>query len=239
MKKRILSLLLTLVMLIGLVPTAVIPAFAEESEEQPKVDSKGYILIWSYEQLVSVAQNARSNENYRLATDIYQTDNSNDLGILVRCDSLSLDLNGHVLSRETSSLDSALFFVCDGSTLNIYDSSPDSTGTCIYNNNYVSDTCSVINNSGGNVIINGGNYIVKMYNPSFKASVLYGTSGEFTVYDGYFDSTQASNGNAVNMHYSNSLYDEPNCTIYGGRFYSQRTCIEARSLANYSDVYYP
>jgi len=238
-KKRILSLLLTLVMLIGLVPTAAFPVFAEESEEQPSVDSEGNILIWSYEQLVSVAQNARINESYRLATDIYQTDNSNDLGIWVRCDSLWLDLNGHVLSRETRSLDSALFFVCDGSTLNIYDSSPDSTGTCIYNNNYVSDPCSVINNSGGNVIINGGNYIVKMDNPSAEAAVLYGTSGEFTVYDGYFDSTQASNGNAVKMHYSNSLYDEPDCIIYGGRFYSKKTCIEAGSLANYSDVYYP
>lgn len=49
---KLLSLLLALVMVVGLLPTAAIPVFAvEESEEQPKVDSEGYILIWSYEQL--------------------------------------------------------------------------------------------------------------------------------------------------------------------------------------------
>ena len=47
---RLWSFLLTLVMVVGLLPTAAIPVFAvEESEEQPSVDSKGYILIWSYE----------------------------------------------------------------------------------------------------------------------------------------------------------------------------------------------
>ena len=43
--KRILSILLAMVMLIGLLPTAAFPVFAEESKEQPKVDSEGYILI--------------------------------------------------------------------------------------------------------------------------------------------------------------------------------------------------
>lgn len=79
---RLWSFLLTLVMVVGLLPTAAIPVFAvEESAEQPSVDSEGYILIWSYEQLVSVAKTATKGERYRLATDIYQTDNTNDLMI--------------------------------------------------------------------------------------------------------------------------------------------------------------
>ena len=41
---RLWSFLLTLVMVVGLLPTAAIPVFAvEESEEQPSVDSKGYM----------------------------------------------------------------------------------------------------------------------------------------------------------------------------------------------------
>ena len=47
---KLLSLLLALVMVVGLLPTAAIPVFAvEESAEQPSVDSEGYILIWFYE----------------------------------------------------------------------------------------------------------------------------------------------------------------------------------------------
>ena len=112
--KQILSILLAMVMLVGLLPTAAIPAFAEESEEQPKLDSEGYILIWSYEQLVSVAKTAKKGERYRLATDIYQTDNTNDLMIWVRNHAyFSLDLNGHVLSRSTMSLDSVMIPVRD------------------------------------------------------------------------------------------------------------------------------
>ena len=46
---RLWSFLLTLVMVVGLLPTVAIPVFAvEESAEQPSVDSEGYILIWSY-----------------------------------------------------------------------------------------------------------------------------------------------------------------------------------------------
>ena len=79
---KLLSILLALVMVVGMLPTAAIPVFAvEESAEQPSVDSEGYILIWSYEQLVSVAKTAKKGERYRLATDIYQTDNTNDLKI--------------------------------------------------------------------------------------------------------------------------------------------------------------
>mgnify|MGYP001633110118 FL=1 len=240
---RLWSFLLTLVMVVGLLPTVAIPVFAvEESEEQPKVDSEGYILIWSYEQLVSVAKTAKKGERYRLATDIYQTDSTNDLMIWVRNHAyFSLDLNGHVLSRETRSLDSTLFYVYDGSTLNIYDSSPDKTGTCIYNISAASGTCCVINNNGGNVIINGGNYIIESGNIPDYAAVLLGFSGSFTVYDGYFDSTKAKDGVAVKLLGFSSEEISPSCVVYGGRFYSKKTCIEATCYDNYAKegVYYP
>ena len=241
-KMRMLSLLLCFVMVVGLLPTAAIPVFAEESAEQPSVDSEGYILIWSYEQLVSVAKTAKKGERYRLATDIYQTDNTNDLKIWVRNHAyFSLDLNGHVLSRETRSLDSTLFYVYDGSTLNIYDSSPDKTGTCIYNITGGSGICSVIDNSGGNVIINGGNYIIEGENIPDYAAVLLGFSGSFTVYDGYFDSTKAKDGVAVKLLGFSSEEISPSCVVYGGRFYSKKTCIEATCYDNYAKegVYYP
>ena len=240
---KLLSLLLALVMVVGLLPTAAIPVFAvEESAEQPKVDSEGYILIWSYEQLVSVAKTAKKGERYRLATDIYQTDNTNDLMIWVRNHAyFSLDLNGHVLSRSTMSLDSVMILVRDNSTLYIYDSSPDKTGTCIYDISGASGVCSVIDNSGGNVIINGGNYIIKGENIPDYAAVLLGYSGSFTVYDGTFDSSKAKDGVAVQLLELSSEEISPSCIVYGGRFYSQKTCIEATCYDNYakSGVYYP
>jgi len=240
--KRILSILLVIVMLIGLLPTAAIPAFAEESEEQPSVDSEGYILIWSYEQLVSVAETAKKGERYRLATDIYQSDSTNDLMIWVRNHAyFSLDLNGHVLSRSTRSLDSVMIPVRDNSTLYIYDSSPDKTGTCIYNISGASGNCSVIENSGGDVIINGGNYIIEGETIPGSAAVLFGYSGSFTVYDGYFDSTKAKDGVSVQLFMNNFTDDIPNCIVYGGRFYSKRTCIKASCWDNYAKIgaYYP
>lgn len=235
-------MLLAVVMLIGLVPTAAIPVFAEESEEQPKVDSEGYILIWSYEQLVSVAKTAKKGERYRLATDIYQTDSTNGLMIWVRNHAyFSLDLNGHVLSRSTRSLDSVMIPVRDNSTLYIYDSSPDKTGTCIYNISGASGNCSVIENSGGDVIINGGNYIIEGETIPGSAAVLFGYSGSFTVYDGYFDSTKAKDGVSVQLFMNNFTDDIPNCIVYGGRFYSKRTCINASCWDNYAEIgaYYP
>ena len=240
---KLLSMLLALVMVVGLLPTAAIPVFAvEESAEQPSVDSEGYILIWSYEQLVSVAKTATKGERYRLATDIYQTDNTNDLKIWVRNHAyFSLDLNGHVLSRTTRSLDSVMIRVRDNSTLYIYDSSPDKTGTCIYNISGGSGVCSVIDNSGGNVIINGGNYIIEGENISDYAAVLLGYSGSFTVYDGTFDSSKAKYGVAVQLLKLSSEEISPSCVVYGGRFYSQKPCIEATCYGNYAKegVYYP
>ena len=242
MKKRFLSLLLVFLMIFSLLPTAAIPAFAEESEEQPKVDSEGYILIWSYEQLVSVAKTATKGERYRLATDIYQSDSTNNLMIWVRNHAyFSLDLNGHVLSRSTRSLDSVMIPVRDNSTLYIYDSSPDKTGTCIYNISGASGNCSVIDNDGGDVIINGGNYIIEGETIPGYATVLLGYSGSFTVYDGYFDSTKAKNGVSVQLVMNKYTDDIPNCIVYGGRFYSRDTCIEATCYNNYakSGGYYP
>ena len=240
---RLWSFLLALVMVVGLLPTAAIPVFAvEESAEQPKVDSEGYILIWSYEQLVSVAKTATKGERYRLATDIYQTDSTNDLMIWVRNQAyFSLDLNGHVLSRTTRSLDSVMIRVRDNSTLYIYDSSPDKTGTCIYNITGGSGVCSVIENSGGNVIINGGNYIIEGENISDYAAVLLGYSGRFTVYDGTFDSSKAKYGVAVQLLKLSSEKISPSCVVYGGRFYSLKPCIEATCYGNYAEegVYYP
>ena len=240
---RLWSFLLTLVMVVGLLPTAAIPVFAvEESAEQPSVDSEGYILIWSYEQLVSVAKTATKGVRYRLATDIYQTDSTNDLMIWVRNQAyFSLDLNGHVLSRTTRSLDSVMIRVRDHSTLYIYDSSPDKTGTCIYNITGGSGICSVIDNDGGDVIINGGNYIIEGENIPDYAAVLLGLSGSFTVYDGYFDSSKAKYGEAVQLLKLDSEEISPSCVVYGGRFYSKKTCIAATCYGNYAKegVYYP
>jgi len=237
MLKRISSLLLALCMIVGMLPMIVLG-----EEEKPSVDSEGYCLIWSYEQLRNVAKLAQSNTRYRLATDIYQTDNTNDLGIWVGGGAyFSLDLNGHVLSRKTTSLDANLFTVASDSTLQLCDTSPGKTGTCIYDIRYAPGTCSVIRNAGGNVTIHGGSYIIKADNIPYMAVVLYCESGELTVYDGYFDAAEAKGGTAVELFHMAYMYDMPTCVIYGGRFYSKENCIDATSYGNYVKygIYYP
>ena len=237
MGKRMGSLLLVLCLLIGALPVGVVA-----QEENPSVDSEGYFLIWSYDQLRTVAQSAKYQVRYRLATDIVQTDSENNLGIEVAGDaSLSLDLNGYTLSRKTASLDSALFIVKDGSTLNIYDSSPEQTGSCIFDVSYAPGICSVIQNSGGTVTVNGGRYIIKGKTISYYAVVLYGESGDITVYDGYFDATEAKGGTAVELFHMAYMYDLPTCLIYGGEFHSKENCIDAAAYGNYAKygMYYP
>ena len=235
--RAILSLMLALCLLVGTLPLTVLA-----EEEKPSVDSEGYSLIWSYDQLHEVAKFAKSQVRYRLATDIYQEDTDNDREISLQGGTyFSLDLNGHVLSRKSMSLDSTLFIVGDGSTLEIYDSSPEQTGTCIYDINYAPGVCSVIRNTGGHVIIKGGRYIIKADNITNTATVLYGEQGEFSVYDGYFDSSEARGGTAVELFHMAYMYDLPTCVIYGGRFYSKENCINASSYGNYVKygVYYP
>ena len=237
MVKRIGSLLLVLCLLIGALPMIVLA-----EEEKPSVDSEGYSLIWSYEQLRNVANFAQSHVRFRLATDIYQTDSDNSQEICLQGGAyLSLDLNGHTLSRKAMSLDTTLFTVKADSTLNIYDSSPEQTGTCIYDISYASGVCSVIRNSGGEVIIHGGRYIIKGNQIADYAAVLYGESGDIVVYDGYFDASEARGGTAVELFHMAYMYELPTCVIYGGRFYSKENCIDAASYGNYASygMYYP
>lgn len=234
---RIGSLLLILCLLLSALPMSV-----SAEEEKATVDSEGYILIWTYEQLRSVVKTAKSSERYRLATDIVQTDSDNDLEINIPYGAdFSLDLNGHLLSRKAASLDTNLFNVSDGATLNIYDSSLEQTGTCLYDISYASGTCSVIYNKGGDVIINGGRYIIKAPNISDTAAVLYGESGEIAVYGGYFDATEAKGGTVVELFHMAYMYDLPTCVIYGGEFRSKENCIDAAAYGNYAGygVYYP
>ena len=164
--RKLLSMLLALVMVVGLLPTAAIPVFAvEESAEQPSVDSEGYILIWSYEQLVSVAKTATKGVRYRLATDIYQTDNTNDLMIWVRNQAyFSLDLNGHVLRSNGSNI---VFWVGNGGYLELNDSDPESTH-------------SDFSVKGG--IITGGK--VPAMGSAFAGGVVVNAGGRFTMNGG-------------------------------------------------------
>ncbi len=235
--KRILSILLAMVILFSALPMAV-----SAEEEKPSVDSEGYSLIWSYEQLRNVAKVAQPHVRFRLATDIYQTDSDNSQEICIQSGAyFSLDLNGYTLSRKAMSLDTTLFSVKADSTLNIYDSSPQQTGTCIYDISYASGVCSVIRNSGGEVIIHSGRYIIKGNQIADYAVVLYGEAGDIVVYDGYFDAGEARGGTAVELCHMAYMYELPTCVIYGGRFYSKENCIDAASYGNYASygVYYP
>ena len=115
MRKRITSLLLTLVMLLSLVPAMGVTASAEDDTFYEQVSIRNYRAFWDY---------LRSTDSRELVldTDINYTLSSEDEEIEVRR-SQRLDLNGHKLRIDATkrAVFSSLITIYDGE-LTLYDS---------------------------------------------------------------------------------------------------------------------
>ena len=120
---RILCVLMTLTLILGLIPTMALA----ESDTPDYVN--GVYLIETYEQLRTAAAAAYYGRDVKLVADIEVNDRENDKEIIVQSGgTMSLDLNGHTLKRSTMSLDSHLIVVEYDAQFNIYDSSEEQTG---------------------------------------------------------------------------------------------------------------
>ncbi len=207
---------MTLVLILGLIPTMA----SAESDTPDCVN--GVYLIETYEQLRNVAAAAYNGRTVKLVADIEVTDRENDREIIVQHGgTMSLDLNGHTLKRSTMSLDSYLIRVENDATFTIFDSSAQKTGQCIFHTSAPVQTAGVILNSGGQVTIENGTYLLSADDTGSFSGVITAESGTTTIQDGYFDATgcgQAGSG-VLLLHWS-YLYETPMMLINGGTFFA-------------------
>lgn len=228
MKKRILSILLCLFMIIGAMPLSVSAKEVDESE------SVGVgVYIETYEQLKSFARLAQPHNTYILANDIIQEDNTNDNEVIIEnIASFNLDLNGHSITRITRGIDEALFVVKGYMT--ICDSSKAKTGSCTFYSGMSDSYKSVFRvTSGQELRILSGNYTIKSPYNTGTCCAIY-SEGNVYIYDGTFDSSDSWAGYSVFLIHNAYIYDVPKCVIYGGKFYAKYTNIEACSFDNYT-----
>ncbi len=221
--KRIISILMVLAVVICMIPVT---------------SAYGYITeISTYEELVQAAADSSKyySDYYRckLVNDIEQIDSKNDNTVIVQGGNFMLDLNGFKVKRKTVSLDICLFKVSGDSSVILEDTSAEKTGTLEFENNAPGYFYSVVNCGDGSLTILGGNYILKSEQGGGCATVR-ATSGCISIYDGYFDSTEANSADAIALKHENYVYQPPHCDVYGGEFRSVYSSIEINCMGNYS-----
>lgn len=147
MKRRIISILLTAVMVLGLIPAAAVSAF---SQEEPEV----VITPWiEFQSLINSASNTEET-TVRLTENLTAVSTDGPL-VIPTGKKIVLDLNGFVLDRGLTEKkdDGCVIIVSYGSELTINDSNPDRD-----NGKYRGGVITGGNNKkvGGGIWINGG-----------------------------------------------------------------------------------
>ena len=198
--KRLLSLLLTLTMLLGMLPimgtTTALAYTGNGTKSSPYV-------VTTYDELKSLMQNAPTdNIRYiRLGTDIKFSESKNDcsLSLTSSLQRVVLDLYGHTISRSGTTNDEAVINVTVGD-LTIQDS------------------------------IDGGKVVVSMNGGDIKTALLVSGEGKLTVYGGTFDSNGralvARGGNTVinggtflaSSYYYTAVFESGTVTVNDGYF---------------------
>ena len=159
MRKRMTSLLLTLVMLLSLVPAMGVTASAAESTAAEKI-------VNSFEELQSAVNSGYTS--IKLGKDIDTADCNKGIGLVQR-DRLTfsdgqehtLDLNGKTLTLTSNAVDMLRFIEVLGySKLTIKDSSPEKTGKIsgTFNNNVTGQEAKMIYADRGNLILEAGTF---------------------------------------------------------------------------------
>ena len=198
--KRLLSLLLTLTMVLGMLPimgtTTALAYTGNGTKSSPYV-------VTTYDELKSLMQNAPTdNIRYiRLGTDIKFSESKNDcsLSLTSSLQRVVLDLYGHTISRSGTTNDEAVINVTVGD-LTIQDS------------------------------IDGGKVVVSMNGGDIKTALLVSGEGKLTVYGGTFDSNGrallARGGNTVinggtflaSSYYYTAVFESGVVTVNDGYF---------------------
>ncbi len=238
MEKRVISMILCFMMLVGMVSAQCFSVSAKESEV---ADTSYQIFVTSYQQLKNLLYNSPNGERYVLQNDIIVEDNENDNALVVSAfTNCTLDLNGYTLSRSTRGIDNCLIQVNDGAYFYVEDSSDDKSGKMIFISGNYAGTSSVII-ANGNVDIYGGNYEIKTPYQVGGGVVFLVETGYLNIYDGVFDSHTAFGGDTIEVRHNAYIYNVPHCNIYDGTFYGKISNFEVSSYSDFSSYgrFYP
>lgn len=216
MKTRLFSLTAALLMVLTLfayLPYGAISAYAQGSGTE-----KDPIIVTTYDELreamdMSAVTKAGAKRFVKLGNDITSEDSQNDYNLLMISPvetEVTLDLNGHSISRICRSIDTAFIQLgestgsdLDNCTLNIKDSK--GGGKVHYSNSAESDYNILV--WGGNLNIYGGSFSSEYRNDE----VLHTMNGETNIYGGTFTSPMVvldHDGGRVYIH--NGIF---NCTV--------------------------
>ncbi|MGN0450237.1 MAG: dockerin type I repeat-containing protein [Ruminococcus sp.] len=198
--KRLLSLLLTLTMVLGMLPvmgtTTALAYTGNGTKSSPYV-------VTAYDELKSLMQNAPTDSirYIRLGADIKFSESKNDcsLSLTSSLQRVVLDLYGHTISRSGTTNDEAVINVTIGD-LTVQDS------------------------------IDGGKVVVSMNGSDIKTALLVSGEGKLTVYGGTFDSNGRAlvtrGGNTVinggtflaSSYYYTAVFESGTVTVNDGYF---------------------
>ncbi|MBQ4105166.1 MAG: dockerin type I repeat-containing protein [Clostridia bacterium] len=227
--KSLLCAVLCFLLIASVLPFSVA---AKEAETAPTGDYVYYIE--TYEQLRNHASNAQADCRYILADYIDQSDNENDLEIVIPEGAVfKLDLNGYSIQRSTQGNDCALFRIKSGGVMTINDTSDSQTGYCSFSDGFTPYSKAVFYNDGGELEINGGYYEIFSPFEQGDCSIVRTTSGSTYIYDGTFDSSSAWGGDTISVGHNAYLYEVPHVVIFGGEFYGKYSSIEVTPFDNY------
>ena len=228
--KRILSLFLCLAIMLSL-------SVAVSAQEKDVADTKeGYIVpVNSYAELKNYLYNSPNGEIYVLQNDIVVEDSENEVSLVVGTFSdCKIDLNGYTLLRKTRGLDSTLIEIKEGGSLTVLDSSQDKSGKLSFGSGFSAGINSIFL-VNGDLGIYGGNYeITTQSNSPAAGTVFMVEKGYLDIYDGVFDSHNASVGDSITLWHPAYLYTVPHCNIYGGTFYAKYNNFDVSAYGNYT-----
>lgn len=214
MKKRFLSMLLVLVMVIGMIPFSALSASAATSGTGTETDP---YVVTTYEELITLMKES-STAYIKLGCNIAPENTTNELYTIYVFGNKTLDLNGYSLTRtDYATADTSMIEVRAGGSLTINDTSLAKTGSInaegkmcatisivsggslITNEVYVNGYCTLGGGyativSKGSVTVNGGTYA------SSNMSGLLLEGGTCTIYDGNFPEGLTLWGGETNIY---------------------------------------
>ena len=193
MKKRILSIILSIVMLVGLLPTT---ALAADTHSNHCVCGAEHKSIGNYTTETSKNFEAWGNATSLPQSGSYYLTGDVEVNSVSIVGELNLCLNGHTITI-TYSL--GAFVVGSGATLNICDCSTDQSGK-IENPSASADYASILN-TGGTVNVYSGTVSSSKYG-------INNNSGTVNVYGGIVKDIDGSN--------KYGIYNKGTVNVYGG-----------------------
>lgn len=201
MKKRFLSMLLVLVMVIGMIPFSALSASAATSGSGTETDP---YVVTTYEELITLMKES-GTAYIKLGCNIAPENTTNELYTIYVFGNKTLDLNGYSLTRtDYNTADTNMIEVRSGGSLTINDTSSAKTGSINARGRDMCTTILIV--SGGSLIMNEGYVNGYCALGSDYAPIV--SNGSVTINDGTYAS-----GNTSSLRIEGGT-----CTIYDGNF---------------------